>query len=77
MRKKMKEKISISFGGLYSTAIVLTIVFAVLKLTGNITWGLIWIISPIWIAFLFLIVSIGTLLLVIAIMLAIVYFLDQ
>lgn len=36
----------VSFFGL------LTLVFIVLKLTGIITWSWLWVISPIWIAFL-------------------------
>lgn len=35
-----------------SIGIILTIVFVVLKLTGNITWAWIWVLSPLWISIL-------------------------
>ena len=31
---------------------VLTVVFIVLKLTGNIDWSWVWVLSPIWILFI-------------------------
>jgi hypothetical protein len=31
---------------------LLTVVFIALKLTGNITWPWIWVLSPLWISFL-------------------------
>lgn len=38
---------------------VLTIVFIVLKLTGNITWSWWWILSPLWGGIAFILVLIG------------------
>lgn len=40
----------VGFGGL------LTIVFIVLKLTGVISWSWLWVLSPLWITFLFVLV---------------------
>lgn len=34
---------------------VLFIIFLVLKLTGNVNWSWLWVLSPIWIPFLFFI----------------------
>jgi hypothetical protein len=31
---------------------LLTVVFIALKLTGNITWPWVWVLSPLWISFL-------------------------
>ena len=36
----------VSFSGL------LTVVFIALKLTGNITWPWVWVLSPLWISFI-------------------------
>lgn len=35
---------------------VLTIVFIVLKLTGEITWAWIWVLSPLWIVYAIILV---------------------
>jgi hypothetical protein len=32
---------------------LLTVIFIALKLTGNITWPWVWVLSPLWISFLF------------------------
>ena len=45
---------------------VLTIVFIVLKLTGNITWSWWWVLSPLWIAFGLFLVFLGIYLVVLA-----------
>lgn len=37
----------------YSLATILTLIFVCLKLTGVIAWSWWWVISPLWIAFLF------------------------
>ncbi len=34
----------------------LTLIFIVLKLTNNISWSLVWVLSPIWITFVLLII---------------------
>lgn len=39
-----------SSGGGVGIATVLTIIFVVLKLTGNIDWSWWWVLSPIWIS---------------------------
>lgn len=39
-------------GGGLSLPVVLTIIFVVLKLIGVITWSWLWVLSPLWIAFL-------------------------
>ena len=38
---------------------VLTLIFIVLKLTGNINWSWLWVLSPIWITALLLLALIG------------------
>lgn len=43
---------SSSAGGGTSLAVVVTIVFVVLKLVGVIDWSWWWVLSPLWIAFL-------------------------
>lgn len=40
-----------SSGGLGCTSVI-TIVFVILKLTGNIAWSWWWVLSPIWISIL-------------------------
>jgi len=47
----MEKGSSNSEGGL-GCASILTIVFIVLKLTGNIDWSWVWVLSPIWISVL-------------------------
>jgi hypothetical protein len=42
---------SSSSGGIGFSGL-LTVVFIALKLTGNITWPWIWVLSPLWISFL-------------------------
>lgn len=43
---------------------LLTIVFIVLKLTGNIDWNWWWVLSPIWVSLLFVLIVIGIALLI-------------
>lgn len=50
---KRTEKTGPGFLGL------LTIVFIVLKLIGEISWGWVWVLSPIWIPITVLLVSLG------------------
>lgn len=38
---------------------VLTLIFIVLKLTGNINWSWLWVLSPIWITALLLLALFG------------------
>ena len=38
---------------------VLTLIFVVLKLTGNINWSWLWVLSPIWICALLLLALFG------------------
>lgn len=38
---------------------VLTLIFIVLKLTGNISWSWLWVLSPIWICALLLLALFG------------------
>ena len=42
---------------------VLTLIFIVLKLTGNINWSWLWVLSPIWVTALLLVVAFGVILL--------------
>ncbi len=39
---------------------VLTLIFIVLKFTGNINWSWLWVLSPIWITALLLLALFGT-----------------
>lgn len=41
---------------------LLTILFIGLKLTGHITWSWIWVLSPLWIGFIFIILFLSLLL---------------
>jgi hypothetical protein len=41
-----------------SLAVLLTILFVVLKLTGVILWSWLWVLSPLWIAFVLSIVAV-------------------
>ena len=41
---------------------VLTLIFIVLKLTNNISWSLIWVLSPIWISIILMILIFGIIL---------------
>jgi hypothetical protein len=41
---------------------LLTVLFVGLKLTGYIAWPWVWVLSPLWISFLFLIAIIGIML---------------
>ena len=43
---------------------LLTIVFIALKLTGNITWPWVWVLSPLWISFLLVVAILSIMLLV-------------
>lgn len=51
-----------------SLAVLLTVLFVALKLTGVITWSWIWVLSPLWISFivgvLFMLLFLGCALLV-------------
>jgi len=48
----MSSSSSSSSGGIGFTGL-LTVLFVGLKLTGHITWSWWWVLSPIWISFLF------------------------
>jgi hypothetical protein len=50
-RNRSMSSSSSSSGGIGFTGL-LTIVFIVLKLTGNIAWPWVWVLSPLWISFL-------------------------
>ena len=41
---------------------VLTLIFVVLKLTNNISWSWIWVLSPIWISIILIILIFGIIL---------------
>lgn len=41
---------------------VLTLIFVVLKLTNNISWSWIWVLSPIWISIILMILIFGIIL---------------
>jgi len=49
---------SVSTGSGIGICTVLGIIFIVLKLTGQVTWSWIWVLSPFWIGFAFWIVVI-------------------
>ena len=49
-KRLMSESSSSSCGVGFSG--LLTVVFIALKLTGNITWPWVWVLSPLWISFL-------------------------
>lgn len=53
MSKKSNSNNGIGFVGL------LTILFIGLKLTGNITWSWLWVLSPIWICTIIVLVLLG------------------
>lgn len=59
----MKEKQTTVSGGI-GFAGLLTIAFIVLKLLGIITWGWVWVLSPIWIEVILVIVLLAIVLLV-------------
>jgi hypothetical protein len=50
-RRNRTMSSSSSSGGVGFSGL-LTVVFIALKLTGNITWPWIWVLSPLWISFL-------------------------
>lgn len=50
-RRKRLMSESSSSGGVGLSGL-LTVVFIALKLTGNITWPWVWVLSPLWISFL-------------------------
>ena len=50
-RRNRTMSSSSSSGGVGFSGL-LTIVFIALKLTGNITWPWVWVLSPLWISFL-------------------------
>jgi hypothetical protein len=52
MARIRNKKMEINTGGV-GILTVLGIVFIVLKLTGHITWSWIWVLSPLWIGFIF------------------------
>ncbi len=43
---------------------VLTLIFMVLKLTNNISWSWIWVLSPIWISAILIILMLGIILVI-------------
>ena len=44
-----------------ATVFVLVVVFAVLKLTGVISWSWLWVLSPLWLGFMIGIAALGLL----------------
>lgn len=56
MSKTANTRMTVSTIGICD---VLTIVFVVLKLTGNIDWSWIWVLSPLWIPLALVLVFIG------------------
>ena len=50
-RRNRTMSSSSSSGGVGFSGL-LTVVFIALKLTGNITWPWVWVLSPLWISFL-------------------------
>ena len=54
----MNEKKTAGKGGMGFVG-VLTLIFIVLKLTGNINWSWLWVLSPIWICALLLLALFG------------------
>ena len=50
-RNRTMSSSSSSSGGVGFSGL-LTVVFIALKLTGNITWPWVWVLSPLWISFL-------------------------
>lgn len=44
-------------GGIFSCSGLLTIIFAILRIANIIAWSWTWIISPIWISFILLLVT--------------------
>jgi hypothetical protein len=63
--KTMSSSSSSSSGGIGFSGL-LTVLFIGLKLTGQITWPWIWVLSPIWISAL-IVIAILTILLIVAI----------
>ena len=59
----MKKKETAGKGGMGFIG-VLTLIFIVLKFTGNINWSWLWVLSPIWVTALLLIVFFGALLVI-------------
>lgn len=57
----MKKQASTSGLGIIS---VLTIIFIVLKLTNNIQWSWLWVLSPIWISGILIIIIFSIILLI-------------
>jgi hypothetical protein len=62
-RRNRTMSSSSSSGGVGFSGL-LTIVFIALKLTGNITWPWIWVLSPLWISFLLVVAILSIMLLV-------------
>ena len=57
IRRRMSNKNSSSSSGIGFPGL-LTVLFIGLKLTGNITWSWVWVLSPLWISFvLFLVIA--------------------
>jgi uncharacterized protein (DUF983 family) len=50
IRRRMSNKNSSSSSGIGFPGL-LTVLFIGLKLTGNITWSWVWVLSPLWISF--------------------------
>ena len=50
-RNRTMSSSSSSSGGVGFSGL-LTVVFIALKLTGNITWPWVWVLSPLWISFI-------------------------
>lgn len=56
----MKDK-NVRNGGMGFIS-VLTLIFVILKLTNNISWSWIWVLSPIWISIILIILIFGIIL---------------
>lgn len=56
MKKENARKSGIGFIG------ILTLIFIVLKITNNITWSWLWVLSPIWISAVLLVIIFGIIL---------------
>ena len=51
-RSRRNRTMSSSSSGGVGFSGLLTVVFIALKLTGNITWPWVWVLSPLWISFI-------------------------
>ena len=58
-RRNRTMSSSSSSSGAVGFSGLLTVVFIALKLTGNITWPWVWVLSPLWISFILEIASLA------------------